>query len=103
MSYDDNNELNNEEAMGDKIDEWLTAIEKMLSDKPDEALSMLMCTTMIINIWINNKVKKIISKLNKWITRIKNILDAIAKKVGASSYSISVGFVGISITVTWDV
>lgn len=53
---------------------------------------------------VSAKPTGILAKLKDWVTRIKDILHDIAKAMGATSYTISVGFPwGMSIAVTFGI
>ena len=86
----------------DEIDSYFEEVEKKEENSPDEAFNLLLCATSAINVAVS-KNSKIIKKLKGWIAKIKKHLKNLAKKIGASSYSISTGIpAGITITVTWN-
>ena len=85
------------------MEEELGQIEKLIEeDKPDSAFVAMLRLTSFLNAGAA-KLPSIISRLEKWINKIKSVLNSLAKKIGANGFSISAGFpIGVSIGLSFS-
>ena len=87
----------------DKVNELIIEEEKMIEEKPDEAYTNLL---MIVNYVNATSVKNphILGHLEKLINELKRLLEKIADKVNAESYSIGVSApFGIAVNITFKI
>jgi len=80
------------------MEEELGRIERLIEeDKPDSAFVAMLRLTSFLNAGAA-KSPSIIRRLEKWINKIKSVLNSLAKKIEANGFSISAGFpIGISV------
>ena len=97
------NDENSAEGIKEEIDRSLNEVEALSKSDSEKVLSLLMTTTVMINGWFKKTKKNITNTLSIWVRRIKNLLASLASKMGAQTYSISVGYKVIAVTVSWDV
>ncbi|GAH27620.1 unnamed protein product, partial [marine sediment metagenome] len=96
------------QAINENIDQLmekeLEQIKKLIEeDKPDFAFVAMLRLTSFLNAGAA-KLPSIISRLEKWINKIKLVLNSLAKKIGADGFSISAGFpVGVSVGLSFSI
>ena len=79
------------------MEEELGQIKELIEeDKPDFAFVKMLRLTSFLNAGAD-KLPSIIGKLEKWIKEFISALSSLAKKMGADGFSISAGFTGVSI------
>ena len=86
-----------------KVKELILEEENMIEEKPDEAYTNLL---MIVNYVNATSVKNphILGHLEKLINDLKRLLEKIADKLNAESYSIGVGApFGIAVNITFKI
>jgi len=86
------------------MEEELGRIERLIEeDKPDSAFVAMLQLTSFLNAGAA-KSPSIIRRLEKWINKIKSVLNSLAKKIGANGFSISAGFpIGISVGLSFPI
>lgn len=86
------------------VESELNQIDNLINnDQIDEAFASLLQLTSVINMAMS-KMPTLVRKLEKWIKKIKNVVEKLAKKVGANQYSISTGVPwGVSVSVSFPV
>ncbi len=86
------------------MEEELGRIERLIEeDKPDSAFVAMLRLTSFLNAGAA-KSPSIIRRLEKWINKIKSVLNSLAKKIGANGFSISAGFpIGISVGLSFPI
>ncbi len=90
------------QVINENIDQFmekeLGKIENLIEeDKPDFAFVAMLRLTSFLNAGAA-KLPSIIGRLEKWINKIKFVLNSLAKKIGADGFSISAGFpIGLSV------
>lgn len=86
------------------MEKELGQIEKLIEeDKPDSAFVAMLRLTSFLNAG-DAKLPSIISRLEKWINKIKSVLNSLAKKIGANGFSISAGLpAGVSIGLSFPI
>lgn len=86
------------------MEKELGQIEKLIEeDKPDSAFVAMLRLTSFLNAGAA-KLPSIISRLEKWINKIKSVLNSLAKKIGANGFSISAGLpIGVSIGLSFPI
>jgi len=86
------------------MEEELGQIEKLIEeDKPDSAFVAMLRLTSFLNAGAA-KSPSIIGRLEKWINKIKSVLNSLAKKIGANGFSISAGLpIGISVGLSFTI
>ena len=68
---------------------------------PDKAFGYLVAVIIIFNKAIKEN-PSILEKLLKWIKKLKEKLDVIAKDIEADNYSISAGLSGVSVEISFS-
>ena len=99
----------------DKVDEIAEQFDAIMSgvtetieehcnnDEPYLAYGLMLSYASFINT-ISKKNPSILRQLQKWIKRLKDLLEVIARKVKAENYSIGVGVpFGISIIISFKI
>ncbi|MCK4376734.1 MAG: hypothetical protein KAV97_00775, partial [Actinomycetia bacterium] len=85
------------------MEEELGQIEKLIEeDKPDFAFVKMLRLTLFLNAGAA-KLPSIIGKLEKWIKEFISVLSFLANKMGADGFSISAGFTGISVGLSFPI
>ena len=86
------------------MEEELGRIENLIEEnKPDSAFVAMLRLTSFLNAGAA-KSPSIIRRLEKWINKIKSVLNSLAKKIGANGFSISAGFpIGISVGLSFPI
>jgi hypothetical protein len=86
------------------MEEELGRIERLIEEgKPDSAFVAMLRLTSFLNAGAA-KSPSIIGRLEKWINKIKSVLNSLAKKIGANGFSISAGFpIGISVGLSFPI
>ncbi len=91
---------NIDQFMEEKLEQIKRLIEE---DKPDSAFVAMLRLTSFLNAGAV-KLPSIICRLEKWINKIKFVLNSLAKKIGANGFSISVGLpIGVSIGLSFPI
>ena len=85
------------------IEKELEQIKKLIEeDRPDFAFVAMLRLTSVLNAGAA-KLPSIISRLEKWINKIKSVLNSLANKIGANGFSISAGLpIGISVGLSFQ-
>ena len=85
------------------MEEELGQIKELIEeDKPDFAFVKMLRLTSFLNAGAA-KLPSIIGKLEKWIKEFISALSSLAKKMGADGFSISAGFTGVSIGLSFSI
>ena len=91
---------NIDQLMEKELEQIIKLIEV---DKPDSAFVAMLRLTSFLNAGAA-KVPSIIGRLEKWINKIKIVLNSLAKKIGANGYSISAGIpIGVSVGLSFPI
>ncbi|MBA7497524.1 hypothetical protein ES704_00252 [subsurface metagenome] len=91
---------NIDQLMEKELEQIIKLIEV---DKPDSAFVAMLRLTSFLNAGAA-KLPSIISRLEKWINKIKIVLNSLAKKIGANGYSISAGIpIGVSVGLSFPI
>jgi len=86
------------------MEKELEQIKELIEvDKPDSAFVAMLRLTSFLNAGAA-KLPSIISRLEKWINKIKIVLNSLANKIGANGYSISAGIpIGVSVGLSFPI
>jgi hypothetical protein len=90
---------NIDQFMEDELGRIKEFIEK---DKPDFAFVKMLRLTSFLNAGAA-KLPSIIDSLEKWIKEFISALSSLAKKMGADGFSVSAGFTGVSIGLSFSI
>lgn len=83
------------------MEETLRDVDELAyQNRPQEALAVMMQTTSFLQTTAARQ-PKILGKLSKWITKIKNALMTLAQQLGADSISISAW--PLSVGLSWPI
>jgi len=91
---------NIDQFMEEKLEQIKRLIEE---DKPESAFVAMLRLTSFLNAGAA-KLPSIIGRLEKWINKIKFVLNSLAEKIGANGFSISAGLpIGISVGLSFSI